>query len=144
VRRYRFKLESVLKYRTVVEELRLQAFATVQAEMAACDARLAAFRDELTRTAIGRPGCIDLEEIARREAYMDVLRARLAQEESVREGITARLEDARASLVQARQAREAMERLRRHDYADYLRLANKAEQEIIDETATLRHGRRVA
>lgn len=144
MRRFRFRLESVLKCRTVVEELRLQAFAQVQSEMAASDARRDALQKEWMRAATGRASSVDLDDIARRETYMEAVRARLAEEERVREGIAVRLEDARASLMEARRAREAMERLRRHDYADWRRLAAKAEQEVVDEIATQRHIRQAA
>src|SRR5579871_3492206 len=98
MRRFRFRFETVLRHRTILEELRLQAFAVIQNEMATIDARVAAYRSEYTRTVAGRPTSLDVDDIKRREQYLDALNARLEQEQRVREGIAARLEDARVAL----------------------------------------------
>src|SRR5579872_3440989 len=138
MRRFKFRFETVLKHRTILEEMRMQAFAIVQQEMVTVDARLAASRAEYARTVAGRPSSLDVEDIARRERYLDTLSARLAQEERVREGIAARLEDARVALLEARQACKALERVREQDLQEYMRLTAQAEQTAMDEMATQR------
>src|SRR5437764_2465699 len=106
MKRFKFRFEAVLKHRAVIEQTRLLAFAGAQSELAACDNRLAACREEFSRTVTDRPTRIDVEDIPRRERYLDTLNARITQDERTREGLAARMDDARVALITARQARE--------------------------------------
>lgn len=139
--RFRFRFEAVLKHRSITEELRLQAFARVQAELVACDGRIAACRREFDQTMVNRPARIDVEDFPRREHYLDTLWARIEQEERIREGVAARAEDARLAVIAARQARQALETIRDTDHAIYQREAALAEQNAADEMATQRFQR---
>lgn len=144
MKRFKFRFEAVLKHRAITEELRTQEFARVQGELAACDGRIAASRREFEVTVASRPERIDVEDLPRRESYLDALRARIEQETRIREGIAARLEDARVALVAAKQAREALERIRESDYETYRREATLAEQNALDEIASQRFQRAAA
>ena len=141
MRRFRFKLETVLRHRAIIERQRQQALAEVQNEMAACEVRLSAHLAEHGRTAKGGSGYLDMQDIAQREVYLAVLDARIAQEERIREGIAARLTDARTALLSARQARESIERVRLRHAEEHLYLTARAEQADLDEAGTLRHGK---
>jgi flagellar FliJ protein len=144
MKRFRFKLEPVLKYRTALEQLRLQAFAAVQAELNACDERLARYRREQARILSAGPGRWSVDYFTNRERYIDAIKARIAGEERQREGIAARLEDARSALVEARRARESVERLRERAFENYVAETRLAEQNMLDELASPRHSRRAA
>src|SRR5438067_11935512 len=87
MRHFKFRLESVLRHRIVLEELRLQALAQVHNELAACDAELAELRSEFTETVARRPARIEPGDIARRERYLDALGVRIGRQEGIREGI---------------------------------------------------------
>ncbi len=141
MKRFKFRFEAVLKHRAVIEELRMHEYVRIQDELAICEARLAGCRDQYARTIAERPAKIDFEDIPRRERYLDVLNARIAQEERLREGIAARLDDARTALIAARQAREALKRIREADQAEHLRLALLAEQNALDEMSSQRYRR---
>ena len=141
MKRFKFRFEAVLKHRAVTEQTRLLTYARAQTELAASDVRLVTCRQEYSRTIAERPKRIDIEDIPRRERYIDTLNARIAQEERIREGLAARSEDARAALITARQAREALERIRESDHAEFERLGAVAEQNEIDEMSTQRHRR---
>ena len=142
MRRFKFRLEAVLKHRVVMEELAQQAFAKVQLELKAADHALAEMRTAYAEAVAGRGAGIDLEDVSRRERYIDALLVRIGEQERVIEGINARLNDARIALVSARQAREAIERVKEQDYRQYLQDVAHEEQRQIDEMATARHGRR--
>ena|SRR5207302_4002813 len=141
MRRFKFRFEAVLKHRAVMEDMRAHAVAAVQQELAACEARLAGLRERYERTLADRPNLLDLMEIALRESYVDSLRSRIEQEERIHEGIVARIEDARVALVAARQAREAIAKIRDRDHEKHVYLAHKAEQDRLDEIGMTRHGR---
>jgi flagellar FliJ protein len=139
MRRFKFRLETVLRQRTAREEKCLREFAAAQNEKAACEARLAAYRAERERTILERPEPPDPEDEIRREFYLDGLNARMEHEEKVREGIAARLESARIALMAARHAREALERVKENDFNEYKMLNAREEQHALDEVATMRY-----
>lgn len=138
MRKFKFRLQSVLKYRTTLEELRRHAFASIQSELLACDARIAAKRAECARTVAER-NFLDVMDIERREVYINALNAAIEREQRVREGIVARLEDARRAFIAAKQAREAIERVRQSDFEEFMRNEACAEHAVLDEIATLRY-----
>ena len=142
MQKFKFKLETVRSHRTVLEERAMLAFAALQSEVAATTARIAALQLEFERVVSSRPARFDVEELALRERHLDDLRGRIESEERVREGLQARLEDARANLVSKRQDRETVDRLREIELAEHRKETARREQEMIDELATMRHSRR--
>jgi flagellar export protein FliJ len=141
LKRFRFRFEAVLKHRVAIEDQRLQEFSRVQGELTLCDNRLSMLHSTYYRGIAERPAQIDVEDFPRRERYLDTLRARIDQEERIREGVAARLDDARQALIAARQAREALERVRAEDMETHKREAAKAEQDALDEISTQRYQR---
>jgi len=144
MRRFRFELETVLRHRRILESQHLQRLAAVQSELRACDARIARLRADAERALREWPGVVDLLDFAMRELYLEAVGARIEQEERVREGIAARMEEARLALVRARQDRETIERVREGAYREYLHEAERANQQALDEIATVRHAHAVA
>ena len=142
MQKFKFKLETVLNHRTVLAEQSMRAFAKAQGELAACIARVAALQMEFQQVVGNRPTSFDVEEMALRERHLDNLRSRIEQQERLQEGLAAGLEDARRHLVKSRQDRETVERLREIELADHRKRADKAEQDAMDELATLRHARK--
>ena len=141
MQKFKFKLETVLKHRAVLEEQSMRAFATAQGELAACVARIAVLQMEFQQVVANRSKNFEVEEIALRERHLDTLRGRIEQQERLREGLEARMDDARKHLVKSRQDREMVERLRQIKLAEHAAKALKVDQDAIDEMATLRHGR---
>ena len=119
----------------------MRAFATAQGELAACVARIAVLQMEFQQVVANRSKNFEVEEIALRERHLDTLRGRIEQQERLREGLEARMDDARKHLVKSRQDREMVERLRQIKLAEHAAKALKVDQDAIDEMATLRHGR---
>lgn len=144
MRRFQYRLETVLRHRATLERLRLQAFAEVQYQLADSDRRLARLAGERERLHSTWPRRVDLSDIERREAYLAVLAAQLEREQRIREGIVARLEEARAALLEARRARQAIENLRAKALEEYQLEALRSEQNVLDEIATMRRVRRAA
>ena len=141
MRRFRFKLETVLRHRQLMESQRLAELAAVQEELRGCDALLAELHDDVERTLRDWPGVVNVVDFALREQYIDAVAARIVREEHVREGVVSRLDEARAGLIRARQAREMIERVREKAHGVYLAEAERAAQAALDEIASVRHGR---
>jgi flagellar protein FliJ len=142
--KFKFKLETVLKHRAVLEEQAMQAFAEAQSRLAACIARAAALELQFQQVVLSRPSSFDaceIEQLALRERHLDSLRRQIEEQERMREGLEARLEDSRVLLVRTRQNRQTVDRLREIDLAEYRKLVDKAEQDAMDELATIRFER---
>jgi flagellar protein FliJ len=142
--KFKFKLETVLKHRAVLEEQAMQAFAEAQSRLAACIARAAALELQFQQVVLSRPSSFDaceIEQLALRERHLDSLRRQIEEQERMREGLEARLEDSRVLLVRTRQNRQTVDRLREIDLAEYRKSVDKAEQDAMDELATIRFER---
>lgn len=142
MRRFKFRLEAVLKYRAVLEHKCQRIYAAIQVEMKECAARLAAYRADRERIGLLRSEHFDPEEMTRRERYLDVLNERMEYQKQVLEGINARLDAARKDFLEARRAREALEHIRESDMNEYKQLVARQEQKTLDEVATIRYTRR--
>ncbi|HZP81740.1 MAG TPA: flagellar export protein FliJ [Chthonomonadaceae bacterium] len=146
MRRFKFRLETVLRHRETIETLREQEFAAAQGYLQALEARIAALQEEFRQTVAGRPGGaqgerFDTQEIADRERYVETLLAAIGQMQRRAEAARVQAEEKRQALVAARQAREAVSHLKEKDLGAHIALGNKLEQEALDELATLRHVR---
>ena len=141
MKRFKFRFEAVHKHREIIENGKLREFGRLQGELSACEIRIVSLRSECNNTMNSRPFTIDVEDIPRRERYIDTLRVQIANEERLREGLGARVEDARLALIAARQAREALDRIRIADEKAYMQQAALAEQNMLDEISTQRYQR---
>src|SRR6187200_517665 len=117
MRRFHFRLETILRHRETIEDLREQDFATAQGIVQAIEARIAVLREEYRNTLLSRPGGhagepFDARSIYDRERYLETVQAAIEQQERRREAALIVLEEKRIALVAARQAREAVSHLR--------------------------------
>jgi flagellar export protein FliJ len=138
MQKFRFKLESVLRQRTVLEEQAMMSFAAAQNELAACVARISGLQMQFHHLAQERPKAFDVEELKLRERHLDSLLLLIEQQERLREGLEARLEDERIGLMKSRQDRQSVGRLREIRQAEHKREFDRQEQETFDELATVR------
>ena len=145
MRRFIFRLETVLKHRETLENLREQEFAQAQGHLQILQTRLTGLRDEFARVVSGRPGRagehFDAHTIFDRERYLETLQAAIGQQERRVETAEIVVEEKRQLLMTARQEREAVTQLREKDQFEHTAQAQKVEQDGLDELATLRHVR---
>lgn len=141
MRKFVFRMRAVLRHRQIIEDLRLQDLSKVQAELAECDSRIQRIVDQAERTLREWPSSFNLADFAIRERFLDALRIQQEREERIREGIAARVEDARVALTRARQEREMIEKIRDRELLQYQHEMAALEQATVDEIATMRHAR---
>lgn len=144
MRRFRFSLEAVLRYRRTMEELRRQALAAVHKELAECDARLAHLSATLHRVSSEPPASWDAALLLQREQYQQALAQRVLDLRLEREQILSRLAAAQKALVAARQERKAVERVREQHYQRYLRDVAAEEQKLLDDAGNTQAARTAA
>lgn len=146
MRRYKFRLEAVLRHRETIEGLREQDFAFANGQLDLILTRLTGLQEEHRRTLQARPGSIpgerfDAAGIFTRERYLETLQVQITFQEQQAEAARVVAEAMRRALVEARQARQAVERMREKDLAEYTLECRRLEQDTLDELATLRHAR---
>ena len=144
MKRFKFRLETVLRQREILETLREQEFATAQGQVIALESRIRVCREEIARIVSGRDedltgGVLDSAVMLNRERYLQTLNGAIGALEYHLEGAKIVAEETRLALVAARQARQSVAKLREKDWTEYTALVLKQEQDVLDEQATLRY-----
>lgn len=145
MRRFTFRLETVLRHRETLETLREQEFANAQGNWQTLKIRLAGLQDDFAHVVAGRPGKagepFDARLIFDRERYLQTLQAAIEQQNRRVEAAQIVAEETRQAMLVARQAREAVTQLHDKDLVLHTEQAQKQDQETLDELATLRYVR---
>jgi flagellar export protein FliJ len=143
MKRFVFRLETLLRHRVTLEALREQEFALAQGHHETARLDLVSQQLHLHDTVAQRPGAesgarFDAPAILARERYVESLQLRIARQVERVELARLIAEETRVKMVAAKQAREAATRLRDKDHADYLAEDQRKTQESLDEIATVR------
>ena len=145
MRKYRFKLQTVLEQRKSIEDRLLAELGEIRREEAREAARLGVLRDELesARAAIvdGIVSNVGAEELERRDEYAKAKRDDVRVQELTLEAIRQRVEAKRAEVVEAMKERKVLEALRDKQERAYLAECARAEQNELDAMASLRYAR---
>ncbi len=146
MKRFHFGLEAVLRQREISEERCEQRFAKAQGQVDYLLGRQQILQDEIRimmaeRQGFGAGAGFDASDALNRERYLATLQQGVATVESYLETARMAAAAARRDLVEAKQAREAVDKLRQRELRDYMALSLKREQDVLDEQASLRHGR---
>lgn len=146
-----FGLESVLKQRRAVERDRLLVVAEIERERNACEdmirslrAQIEEERGDLARLLHDERGGerpVDLGLVRMQASASLTLTARAQREVFRLSGIHARLDRARAELLDAAIKRRAIETLRDAQFEEWLAIGKRAEAAALDEIAVMRGAR---
>ncbi|CEK12413.1 flagellar export protein FliJ [Chthonomonas calidirosea] len=144
MRRFTFRLQTVLNYRHTIEQLREQEFTAAQGRLALVQAHLAQLRAEFQQTLALRPGALpgerfDAASIADRERYLQTLQTAIEEQQRRLDAAQIVVEEKRTALVEARRAREVVEQLYNKELANYKLQLLQLEQKMMDDLATMRH-----
>lgn len=146
MKRFKFRLEAVLKYREILESKCEQNFLTAQGMLTQVEQQIAVLEQERRNILLGRPGSkaggFDASRIYDRERYIQTIDAALEEQQQFAEAARLVVEEARRELVAAKQARQSVNLLRDKEYAEYTALNLKLEQAALDEIAALKRGTR--
>ena len=142
MRRFVFRLETVLSHRQTLETLREQEFAHAQGHLQTLRNRLTGLQADFAHTVSGRPGRagepFDAHILFDRERYLETLQAAITQQERRVHTAFVVAEEKRLALMTARQQREAVSQLKDNALSEHTLQSQKLEQDALDELATLR------
>jgi flagellar FliJ protein len=143
MKRFKYRLERVLHFRTLVEAQAKRALQLAQRELLEGEAELKYLQDELLKEfgADGREHGIRVEEFLLVQSYRSGLRVRIAAQleeiERRRAVVVKRMEEYQLAAREL----ESLQRHRRGKLTEYDHEVSLAEQAQIDELTVQRHGR---
>ncbi len=144
MRRFQFRLESVLHHRVLIAEQKEQEY--IKAQNYVLELEKALVRLQQTHEAVvqGRDDTcsesrFDVDAISNRERYLVTLAYRIGSAERELEAARIVMEETRVEMVKANQEREAVTKLREKAHAEYVAEQQKQEQDMLDDMASLRY-----
>jgi flagellar FliJ protein len=146
MRRFEFRLATLLRVRELREREALRKFAAQQAEIARIDRLNRQAQEEIVachgalRSRQQAPR-IDPLELTRLRAWVGLLRRQIVDRQGLRARKAAELELLREELRRARKQKQTLERLRERRWNEYRRERNLREMTALDELARQMHFR---
>ena len=145
MRKFQFKLQTVLKHRKFKED-RLQAeLGELRREEAREVARLTQLRAQLEDACAAIVDGLDrnepADELERRDEYAKAKRDDVKVQELTLDAVHARVEAKRAEVIEAMKQREVLETLRDKQERAYVYECARAEQNQLDADASVRYAR---
>ena len=145
MKRFKFRLQTLLNQRQAKEDRLLRELGQLRQEEVDTALRLSELQERLELTGPAMEGMLrsnaTTHEIARLDEYAKALRDDVKIQELTLEAVRARVETKRAELVEAMKDRKVLEALRCKQERDYLLAFLRAEQNEMDEMASVRYAR---
>jgi len=142
MRKYKFKLQTLLRTRQIYEEEAERHFRAALRELAIAVENLEQMRFELERAVSDLSELIqhgiDLNIRMLYDDYFRRMRFRISQQTDTVAAARAAAEAARLELVEKMRDRKSIEKLRSRDYEDYIVELRRYEQAIVDDLNILR------
>ena len=142
MKHFRFRLQAVLEQRERRETLAKQTFAEAQASLSRAERLLLEMREvrqallaELCRR---REGAFDAFETQMYQDYMQVISQSLQEQESDIRALASTCEAHKLHLIGTSQDRQALVTVHDRHKLAHSRIAQRAEQTVMDELATTR------
>ncbi len=139
----RFRLESVLQYRTQLVEVRQLELAILQRSLEAETARLASLRVQMETLAMQireqqESHALDCEGLRSSLGAFEHVAQRVVEQMAVVAGIEQQTETKRAELSGAMQDKQVLEKLKERQLAEQQQEAIRKEGQVLDEMSVLR------
>jgi len=141
MRRFRFRLERVLRYRETREQIAYRAVQEAARQRAQLQEQIRALTEQIRQLA---SVALHPHEWAQREQTLDALQTRLQRLQDTLPLLLEQEAHAREVYLQARREREALTRLRIRAYEQHQQEMNRLMQYAIDEAAVYAYQRRLS
>jgi flagellar export protein FliJ len=141
MRRFRFRLERVLRYRETREEIAYRAVQEAARQRAQLQEQIRALTEQMRQLA---SAALHPHEWAQRERTLDALQTRLQRLQDTLPLLLEQEAHAREVYLQARREREALTQLRIRAHEQHQQEMNRLMQYAIDEAAVYAYQRRLS
>jgi flagellar FliJ protein len=139
-KRFRFRLDTLLKVRRLREREAKRKVAAKHAEIARLDRLDQQTAREILKSQAAlrhsqQPGSLDLETLARGRAWIGYLRKTAVERQALRATLVRELEQLQSQWREARTQTRILEKLRQRRWDEYVRRRQRREQGEADELA---------
>jgi flagellar export protein FliJ len=141
MRRFRFRLERVLRYRETREQIAYRAVQEAARQRAQLQEQIRALTEQMRQLA---SAALTPNEWAQREQTLEALQTRLQRLQDTLPLLLEQEAHAREVYLQARREREALTQLRIRAYEQHQQEMNRLMQYTIDEAAVYAYQRRLS
>jgi flagellar export protein FliJ len=141
MRRFRFRLERVLRYRETREQIAYRAVQEAARQRAQLQEQIRALTEQMRQLA---SAALTPNEWAQREQTLEALQTRLQRLQDTLPLLLEQEAHAREVYLQARREREALTQLRIRAYEQHQQEMNRLMQYAIDEAAVYAYQRRLS
>jgi len=141
MRRFRFRLERVLRYRETREQIAYRAVQEAARQRAQLQEQIRALTEQIRQSA---SAALHPHEWAQREQTLDALQTRLQRLQDTLPLLLEQEAHAREVYLQARREREALTQLRIRAHEQHQQEMNRLMQYAIDEAAVYAYQRRLS
>ncbi|BCW97154.1 MAG: flagellar FliJ family protein [Fimbriimonadales bacterium] len=141
MRRFRFRLERVLRYRETREQIAYRAVQEAARQRAQLQEQIRALTEQMRQLA---GATLHPAEWAHRERTLEALQTRLQRLQDTLPLLIEQESHAREVYLQARREREALTQLRIRAYEQHQQEMNRLFQNAIDEAAVYAYQRRLS
>jgi flagellar export protein FliJ len=141
MRRFRFRLERVLRYRETREQIAYRAVQEAARQRAQLQEQIRGLTEQMRQLA---SAALTPNEWAQRERSLDALQTRLQRLQDTLPLLLEQEAHAREVYLQARREREALTQLRIRAYEQHQQEMNRLMQYTIDEAAVYAYQRRLS
>ena len=134
MKRFRYRLERVLKFRELMKEEKKRLLGLARQE-------LAALEQELLVDRIGVRPVLTIDELQLFQSYSAWLRSEIEMQQVVIERCKEKVAQALAEYIEATKEAESLIRHKEKKHAEYSEYLEKEQQKFLDELTTQRIGR---
>jgi flagellar protein FliJ len=143
MKKFRFKLQTVLDQRQIKEDQYLAELAKARQQEAAEILKLEDLKTKLKQVCKSIENAfkdnLDISELERWNSYAEATRDDIKVQELTLKTVREIVEQKRQDLVEAMKEKQVLETLRDKQEQQYLKVAATAEQTILDEMASLKY-----
>lgn len=143
MKKYRFKLESLLKYRQLSEDKLRQELAIKMQILRRCEKQLSFMRSEKHRYAMElnqvQSSGVRGNRIFVYRNYLSGMTKQIEQQEIKRTESKKEVDEAQKDYLEARKKLKSVEKIKEKDFQRYLDEMKISEQKALDETATTQY-----
>lgn len=145
MKRFEFKLQSLLNYKRHLEEMARQEMARAVADVTACERRIQELEGEKEAAAQNLETLVekgvDAQAFKMYHGFLGALDQTMAEHRHKKMSLEKILEEKRSALTQRTIDKKAMERLRERRAKEFVREMLREEQKGLDEIAALKTAR---
>lgn len=139
---FKFKLETVLKYKIRLEEEAVKEYKLKKKEILECEHRIEDLNKKLENSKKESKKKLDINMMRIYANYIHSLESSIEKERQLLNTLLSQLKIIEEKMFEAKKERKILEKLKEKKYMEYLREENLKDQKFLDEIASIAENRK--